>query len=65
MKIDKQQIIDLIRSQMDAGKAKDAERELPDEVDTERDGGLLSKYGVDIGELLKKFGGGGLGKLLG
>ena len=66
MKIDKDQIIELLRSQGDQDKAQEADRELPTEVDTDRDGGLLSKFGIDIGDLLSKFGGeGGLGKLLG
>jgi hypothetical protein len=65
MNIDKSQILDLLRSQGDHDKATQAERELPDQVDTDRDGGLLDKFGIDIGDLLKKFGGGGLGKLLG
>jgi hypothetical protein len=65
MNIDKSQILDLLRSQGDHDKATQAERELPDQVDTDRDGGLLDKFGLDIGDLLKKFGGGGLGKLLG
>jgi hypothetical protein len=65
MNIDKSQILDLLRSQGDHDKATQADRELPDQVDTDRDGGLLDKFGIDIGDLLKKFGGGGLGKLLG
>jgi hypothetical protein len=65
MNIDKSQILDLLRSQGDHDKATQADRELPDQVDTDRDGGLLDKFGLDIGDLLKKFGGGGLGKLLG
>jgi len=65
MNIDKTQILDLLRSQGDQDKAERADRELPDEVDTDRDSGLLGGLGLDIGDLLKKFGGGGLGKLLG
>lgn len=65
MNIDKSQILDLLRSRGDHDQAQQADRELPDQVDTDRDGGLLDKFGLDIGDLLKKFGGGGLGKLLG
>ena len=66
MNIDKSQILDLLRSQGDDDKADQADRELPDQVDTDRDGGLLSKFGLDIGDLIGKLGGGGgLGKLLG
>jgi hypothetical protein len=65
MNIDKTQILDLLRSQGDQDKAEQADRELPDEVDTDRDSGLLDRLGLDVGDLLKKFGGDGLGKLLG
>ena len=65
MNIDKSQILDLLRSQGNDGKVERAEKELPDQVDPERDKGLLDSFGLDIGDLLKKFGGGGLGKLLG
>jgi len=65
MNIDKSQILELLRAQGDHDKADRAGQELPDQVDTDRDGGLLDKFGLDIGDLLQKFGGGGLGKLLG
>jgi hypothetical protein len=69
MQIDKDMILDLIRQLGDHGKEKQARDELPDKVDTDRDRGLLEKFGIDPADLLKKFGGGeglgGLGKLLG
>lgn len=65
MNIDKSQITELLRSRGDNVKADEAERDLPDEIDTDRDGGLLDRFGLDIGDLAKKFGGGGLGKLIG
>lgn len=65
MNIDKSQIVDLLRSRGDGAKADEAERDLPNEVDTDRDGNLLDRFGLDIGDLMKKFGGGGIGKLLG
>jgi hypothetical protein len=66
MNIDKQQIIDLLRNQGDQGKAQQAEQELPDQVDTDRDSGLLEKLGISPQDLLGKLGGGGgLGGLLG
>jgi len=64
MNIDKAQIIELLRSRGDDQHADQADRELPDTVDTDKDGGLLDRFGLDIGDLLKKFGGGGLGNLL-
>ena len=70
MNIDKNQILELLRSQGDHDKAQQADSELPDQVDTDKDAGLLSKFGIDPMELITKFGGGGgiggkLGGLLG
>ena len=65
MNIDKDQILQLLRSQGDDDKAQQADQELPGQVDTDRDAGLLSKFGIDPMELVKKLGGGGLGGLLG
>jgi hypothetical protein len=65
MNIDKDQILQLLRSQGDDDKAQQADQELPGQVDTDRDAGLLSKFGLDPAELVKKLGGGGLGGLLG
>jgi|GEM_PF-958013 len=69
VKIDKDQILQLLRSQGDDAKAEQADRELPGQVDTDQHGDLLSRFGLDAGDLLGKLGklggGGGLGKLLG
>jgi hypothetical protein len=65
MQIDKDQILSLLRSQGDDAKAQQADQELPGKVDTDKDAGLLSKFGIDPMELVKKFGGGKLGGLLG
>ena len=62
MQIPKEQILEFLRSRGDDDKAAQGEQELPDQVDTERDSGLLDKLGVDP----KDLGGlGGLGKKLG
>lgn len=61
MKIDKAKIIELLKSQGDHDKASQADSDLPEQVDTERDSGLLSKLGIDPKELLGKLGGGLLG----
>jgi hypothetical protein len=58
MEIPKDKILELLRSRGEDGKADQADEELPDQVDTERDSGLLSKFGIDPSELLGKFGGG-------
>lgn len=57
MEISKDQIIDMIRQQGDSDKASQAERELPDQVDTDRDSGLLTKFGIDPQDLISKLGG--------
>lgn len=64
MQIDKQQIIDFLRSRGDNNKASEAEQQLPDQVDPERDSGLLSSLGIDVNDLLSKLPG-GLGEKLG
>jgi hypothetical protein len=61
MKIDKAQIIELLKSRGDQDKASQAESDLPDQVDTEQDSGLLAKFGIDPKDLLGKLGGGLLG----
>jgi hypothetical protein len=64
MTIDKDQILQLLRSQGNHDQAGQASAELPDKVDTDNPGhaGLLSKYGIDPSSLGDKLG--GLGKLL-
>ena len=64
MQIDKDQIISLLRQRGDDAKAEQAQQELPGQVDTERDSGLLSKLGIDPNDLLGGLGG-GLGNKLG
>jgi hypothetical protein len=62
MKIDKAQIIDLIKSRGDHDQATQAEAELPDKVDTDHHQDLLNRFGVDVGDLAGKIPGlGGLG----
>jgi hypothetical protein len=63
MNIDKDQILQLLRSQGQHDKASQASSELPDTVDTDKPehAGMLSKYGIDLGSLGDKLG--GLGKI--
>jgi hypothetical protein len=69
MQFDKSQILDLLRSQGDTDKAEQADRELPDQVDTDQHGGILERLGLNPADLIAKLagggGGGGLGGLLG
>jgi hypothetical protein len=57
MEFSKDQIVDLIREQGDQDKASQADQELPDQVDTDRDSGLLSKFGIDPQDLISRLGG--------
>lgn len=57
MEIPKNQILEFLKERGDSQQATQAENELPDQVDTERDAGLLSKFGIDPQELISKFGG--------
>ena len=59
MQIDKNQILELLRSQGDHGKAAQADQELPGQVDTDADAGLLGKLGLDPMDLIKMVTGGG------
>ena len=63
MQFDKSQIIDLLKSQGDDQKAQQADKELPQKVDSEKDSGLLEKIGVSPQDLMSKLGGGGGGGL--
>jgi hypothetical protein len=62
--IDKDQILQLLRSQGQHDQASQAAGELPDKVDTgnPEHTGMLSKYGIDPASLGDKLG--GLGKIL-
>ena len=57
MQIPKEQILEFLRSRGDQEKAQQADGELPDQVDTDQHGDLLSKYGIDVQDLLAKVGG--------
>jgi hypothetical protein len=67
MQIDKSQIIEMLQSNGDTATASQADNQLPAQVDTDRDAGLLSSLGIDPQDLIAKFAGGsgGLGGLLG
>ena len=65
MQIPKEQILEFLRSRGEQDKASQADGELPDQVDTDRDAGLLQKFGIDPGDLVSQLGAGGIGKKLG
>jgi hypothetical protein len=65
MQIDKEQVLELLRSKGEADKAEQADRELPDRMNTDDDVDLLSNYGLRPQEVIAKLGGGPLGGLTG
>ena len=65
MQIPKEQILEFLRSRGEQDKASQADGELPDQVDTDKDAGLLQKFGIDPGDLVSQLGGGDIGKKLG
>lgn len=58
MEIPKAQVLDMIKQKGKGDQADQADKELPDQVDPERDAGMLSKFGVEPKDLLGKVGGG-------
>jgi hypothetical protein len=63
MEIPKEQILEFLQERGNSAQATQADQELPDQVDTDRDADLLSRFGVDPQELISRFGG-GLGDVL-
>lgn len=61
MQFDKSQILSLLQSQGDQGKADQAEQELPDQVDTDQHANILEKLGINPMDLIGKLAGGGGG----
>ncbi|MDQ3386607.1 MAG: hypothetical protein M3475_03255 [Actinomycetota bacterium] len=57
MEIPKAMLIEKIQSRSGAEKANDADKELPDKIDTDTDAELLKKYDIDPQELEDEFGG--------
>ncbi len=60
MQIPKDKILEMIKSRGDTDQAAQAQTELPDQVDTDQDQGLLEKFGINPGDLI-----GGLGSKFG
>ena len=55
--IPKAMVVERIRSQQGVDKANEADKELPDKVDTDTDAELLQKYGLDPASLADAVGG--------
>jgi hypothetical protein len=61
VKLDKQELVRVLRTEGDNDTADKVESELPDDIDTDRDGAALDGLGLDRTQLMAKLAGGGLG----
>lgn len=57
MEIPKAMVVERIRSKEGAERANEADKELPDKIDTDSDANLLEKYGLTPDELSNALGG--------
>lgn len=57
MEVPKAMVVEKIRGRSGAEKANEADKELPDKVDTEADASLLAKYDLSPEEFDADFGG--------
>ena len=56
MEIPKDKVLELLKQQGKDDQVGQADQELPDQVDPQRDAGLLEKFGIEPKELLSKLG---------
>jgi hypothetical protein len=61
VKLDKQELVRLLRTEGDNDTADRVESSLHDEIDTDRDGDALDSIGLDRTQLMAKLAGGGFG----
>jgi hypothetical protein len=64
VKLDKQELLRVLRTEGDNDTAAKVESQLPDEIDTDRDGDALTAAGLDRTQLMAKLAGGGFGSTL-
>ena len=64
MKLDKQELVRMLRTEGDNDTADRVEARLPDEIDTDADGDALDEVGLDRTELMNKLAGGSFGTTL-
>jgi hypothetical protein len=62
--LDKQELVRMLRTQGDNDTADKVESQLPDQIDTDRDGNALDGLGLDRTQLMAKLAGGGFGQSL-
>jgi len=64
VKLDRSELVRLLRTQGQNDIADQAESQLPEEVDTDRDGDRLDALGLDRTELMAKLAAGGFGNTI-
>ena len=64
MKLDKQELVKLLRTEGDNDTADKVENTLPGEIDTDRDGDALEAVVLDRTQLMAKLAGGSFGTTL-
>jgi hypothetical protein len=64
VKIAKQELVRVLRTEGDNDTADRVESRLPDEIDTEADAGALEEIGLDRATLQAKLAGGAFGSTL-
>jgi hypothetical protein len=61
VKLDKQELLRVLHTEGDNETADKVAAQLPDEIDTDRDGDALDALGLDRTQLMAKLAGGGFG----
>jgi hypothetical protein len=61
VKLDKQELVRVLRTEGDNDIADKVESQLPDEIDTDQMGDKLEAIGLDRTQLMNKLAGGGFG----
>ena len=64
MKLDKQELVRMLRTQGDNDSADQVESRLPDQIDTDEHGEALDSIGLDRTQLMAKLAAGGFGGTL-
>jgi hypothetical protein len=58
VKLDKQELVRMLRTEGDNDTADKVQSQLPDEIDTDADAGALESVGLNRTELMNKLAGG-------
>jgi hypothetical protein len=64
VKLDKQELVKVLRTEGDNDTADKVDSDLPAEIDTDRDAGALDALGLDRTQLMAKLAGGSFGSTL-